>query len=279
MATDSSRTSAYMIRGGAPGRERLRVLARAMRPTTTALLDRVGIPPGARCLDVGCGGGDVTLELAARAGAGGHVVGVDLDDAKLELARAEAAERGVEVEYRVADVTRNDVGAGFDVVYLRFVLTHLPDPGGACRRLHDAVASGGCIVVEDIDMRASFCFPDSPAHDRSVEIYRATAHARGGDPDIGPRLPCLLLEAGFEHAGVTAVQPAGIAVGGVEADIKAIPALTLENIAQTAIAEGVSDPDEVEEVGQALRRLAGNPHVVIGLPRIVQVWARRPQSS
>jgi len=56
----------YVIRGGVEGRERLQMLARVMRPMTLALLDRVDIPRQAVCLDVGCGGGDVTVELARR---------------------------------------------------------------------------------------------------------------------------------------------------------------------------------------------------------------------
>jgi SAM-dependent methyltransferase len=269
MAIESSRTPTYMIRGGLAGRERLRVLARAVRPTTTALLDRVGIPPGAQCLDVGCGGGDVSIELARRAGAGGHVLGIDLDEAKLELARAEAAASGMDVEYRRADICQDDVGTGFDVVYLRFVLTHLRDPAAACQRLRDAARPGGLVIAEDIEMGISFCFPQSPEHDRSVEIYRATGRARGVDPDIGPRLPRLLLGAGLEHGGVTAVQPVGMAPAGAEADIKAIPALTLENIAPAAIEEGTSDAGEIAAVGEALRRLAADPLTLIGLPRIV----------
>ena len=59
-------TPHYVIRGGLEGRERLRVLSRVMWPTTNALLDRIGIAPDARCLDLGCGGGDVTVLLAAR---------------------------------------------------------------------------------------------------------------------------------------------------------------------------------------------------------------------
>jgi 2-polyprenyl-3-methyl-5-hydroxy-6-metoxy-1,4-benzoquinol methylase len=64
----------YIIRGGVEGRERLRVLARVMRPTTLNLFDRVGIRPGMACLDVGCGGGDVTFELADLVGPKGRVV-------------------------------------------------------------------------------------------------------------------------------------------------------------------------------------------------------------
>jgi 2-polyprenyl-3-methyl-5-hydroxy-6-metoxy-1,4-benzoquinol methylase len=97
-------SSTYVIRGGLAGRERLRVLARVMWPTTSALLARVGIAPAARCLDVGCGGGDVSRELAQIA-SDGLVVGTDLDATKVDLARSETATAGVDnIEYRVDDV-------------------------------------------------------------------------------------------------------------------------------------------------------------------------------
>ena len=87
--------SRYMIRGGTAGRERLRALHNASAPATAALLDGVGVAPGMTCLDAGCGGGDVTLELAARVGPTGRVVGLDLDEEKLAVARAEAERAGV----------------------------------------------------------------------------------------------------------------------------------------------------------------------------------------
>ena len=80
----------YLIRGGIAGRERLRLLARVMRPASLALLERAGVTAGLRCLDVGCGGGDVTFDLASLVGITGHVVGVDLDATKVELARGDA---------------------------------------------------------------------------------------------------------------------------------------------------------------------------------------------
>ena len=85
------RRASYIIRGGVSGRERLRILARVMRPSTLALLARVGVRPGMHCLDVGCGGGDVTADLARLVGGEGRVVGFDLDEVKLEIARAEAS--------------------------------------------------------------------------------------------------------------------------------------------------------------------------------------------
>ena len=74
--------SSYVIRGGIPGRERLRVLSRIVHESTTRLLDRVGFSSGMTCLDAGCGGGDVTLELARRVGPDGKVLGIDMDATK-----------------------------------------------------------------------------------------------------------------------------------------------------------------------------------------------------
>ena len=64
----SNNNEQYVIRGGSDGRERLRILARVVRPTTLSLLDRVGLEPGASCLDLGCGGGDVSFDLARLVG-------------------------------------------------------------------------------------------------------------------------------------------------------------------------------------------------------------------
>jgi ubiquinone/menaquinone biosynthesis C-methylase UbiE len=67
----------YVIRGGLEGRERLRVLARVMRASSISLFDRLDLRDGLTCLDVGCGGGDATLELARRVAPRGRVIGVE----------------------------------------------------------------------------------------------------------------------------------------------------------------------------------------------------------
>src|SRR5215468_7907830 len=90
----------YVLRGGEKGAERLRLLARVKWPTTKTLLRRVGLRPGMRCLDVGCGIGAVTLRLAHRVGPTGQAVGIDLDERCLELARQEAARRGLPASFR-----------------------------------------------------------------------------------------------------------------------------------------------------------------------------------
>ncbi|GEM_PF-3302729 len=85
----------YLIRGGEGGCERLALLARTRWPDTAALLARAGLSPGMRCIDLGCGGGHVTLEIARLVAPEGSVAGVDMDEIKLDLARRAAAEGGL----------------------------------------------------------------------------------------------------------------------------------------------------------------------------------------
>ena len=80
----------YVLSSGDAGRERLRILARVMERGTRSLLDKASVSPGQACLDVACGGGDVSQIFADQVGPTGRVVGVDLDVVKLEIARNEA---------------------------------------------------------------------------------------------------------------------------------------------------------------------------------------------
>ena len=268
----------YIIRGGAEGRERLRVLYRVLRGATTALLNRVGVRSGMQCLDAGCGGGDVTLELAGRVVPGGHVIGMDLDETKLELARVEAARCGIDnVTYRAGDVTNGSLPSGFDLVYARFLLTHLVEPEAAVRGFVDSLGPGGICVVEDIDVSGCFCYPESDAYRAAIELYCATALDRGVDPDIGRRLPELLAAAGCEDVSVNVTQPAGARTDlGGELDTKLLMALTIDAITESAVEAGLATSEEVHALAEELHALADDPGTFMSMPRVVQAWGRRP---
>jgi ubiquinone/menaquinone biosynthesis C-methylase UbiE len=260
----------YIIRGGVEGRERLRVLSRVMRPTTLGRLDHVGVGVGMTCLDVGCGGGDVAIDLARLVGPTGKVVGIDIDERGLELAAREIeAQQLAQVELRLADVTSIEAEAEFDLVYARFLLTHLKDPADAIRRIRRLLKPGGALVVEDIDFRGHFCHPDSAALGRYVDLYTQAARRRGGDPHIGPRLPGLLMEAGFHGVEAAVVQPAGVA-----GDVKLVAPITMESIAPAVIAEQLASEEEVQGIVAELHAFARRRDTFVSLPRIVQAWGR-----
>lgn len=189
-------TGEYALEGGQSGKQRLDVLTRVCAPYTNTLLDRVTVPTDARCADVGCGGGHVSQELARRASRG-SVVGIDLDQAVLELAAEAGADAGfTNLEFRRADATQLDAGS-YDVVYARFLLRHVPSPSAVVAAMTAALKPGGALILEDNDFSGYLWHPPSTALERYVSIYRETLHRRGGNPDIAPALPSLLVNAGL----------------------------------------------------------------------------------
>jgi SAM-dependent methyltransferase len=261
----------YIIRGGEAGKARMAVIARVLAPATEALLDRCEPLAGRTAIDAGCGGGEIAFLLARRVGPTGRVIGLDLDAAKLALARDEAAARGLgNLDFRQANVL-DPWPAGADFALIRFVLTHLPAPEAVLARAFAALEPGGILAAEDIDYRGQFCDPPSPAFDRYGELYVAAAQRRGGDPFIGARLGRLLEAAGFADVEVTLAQPFGRA-----GDVKKVASLTFAGIADTLAATGIAQPEEIAHIAAELAALADRPDTTMSFPRIFQARGRAP---
>lgn len=243
-----------------------------MRPSTIPLLQRAGIAPGMACLDAGCGGGDVAFEMARMVSPGGHVVGTDIDDTKLDIARHEAASLDLtNAQFLHADALRDSPGETFDLVHARFLLSHLADPAAALANFHHSLRPGGVLVVEDVDFSGHFCHPANAAFDRYVELYRAASRRKGGDADIGPRLPGLVADAGFVDIEVSVAQHASTA-----GDVKVLTALTMENIVDAVVYEGLADRAEADRLVAELYEFGYRPDTICSTPRIFEVRARRP---
>lgn len=269
----------YIIRGGSAGRERLRLLSRVMSQATSRLLDRVGTRPGLSYLDMGCGGGDVTIELARRAGPSGRVIGEDIDTVKLALAEEEAKAQGFpHILFRYASVyedpsqTLAEQNPAFDFIYVRFLLTHLPNPRTALSRLVARLKPGGVLVVEDIDFSGHLCYPEHPAFRSYHELHIESMHRRGGDPYIGPKLPGMLHAAGLCDVRVNIEQPVGM-----NGEVKLVPAITMENIGEAVLADGLCTKAELANIVRQLHQLAHDETTVTGMPRIVQTWGTAPK--
>jgi ubiquinone/menaquinone biosynthesis C-methylase UbiE len=199
-ATMSGATTTYVMGRTPEEYERLRQQARVWEPATAALLDRVGLAPGARCLDVGCGPGETMRLMAARVGTTGRVVGLDTDAdlGRTAVETLRAAGHG-QCSYLEADVERDpDVpDGGFDLVFGRLVLLHLTDAVAALRRMWRWTAPGGHLVIQDYDLRSVGVHPPLPVVDEWRRVFLGTYEAAGRDVLLGARLPALFAEAGI----------------------------------------------------------------------------------
>jgi ubiquinone/menaquinone biosynthesis C-methylase UbiE len=261
----------YVLRGGQLGYERLKLLARVHRPETAELFRRLGLRPGMRCLDLGCGGGEVTFDLARLVEPDGFVVGIDMDEAKLNLARQDIPGQGVtNVEFRAGNVADWSEPDSYDFVYCRTLLQHLSDPAGLLRRMWAAVRAGGTIAVEDADFDGLFCDPDNSGFAFYAAMYPRVCALNGGDPVVGRKLYRYFGDAGIPAPEVRMHQRAG-----TDSDVKDLAVSTLDSSAAAIADAGLATPGEVAAALADLTAFAARPETVIGDPRLFQVWAVR----
>jgi SAM-dependent methyltransferase len=157
---------------------------------------------GMSLLDVGCGPGTLTCDLAERV-APGAVLGVDLSAEVVEEARSTAAERSTtNVAFKVVDFRQLD--GPFDVVHAHQVLQHVTDPVGALRRMAElARPGGGVVAVRDADYPAKIWYPASEPIDRWRELYLAVTTRNGAQAGAGRRLPAWARAAGLNDTSYT----------------------------------------------------------------------------
>jgi SAM-dependent methyltransferase len=163
------------------------------------------LAPGAYVLDVGCGPGTITADLAARVPEG-QVTGIDAAAGVLAEARDEAGRRGqANVRFETGDVYALDFEDGtFDVVHAHQVLQHLSDPVAALAEMRRVCRPGGLVAARDGDYGGMFWFPDDPELTEWQDLYRNVARVLGGEPDAGRSLLSWARSAGFTDIAASA---------------------------------------------------------------------------
>jgi SAM-dependent methyltransferase len=219
---------------------------------------------GQRLLDVCCGPGTLTLDLARHVGPTGSVVGVDRSESVIAEASAHAAaERSANVTFRAGDFRRLDLAeASFDVVHAHQVLQHLRDPVGALAAMGRLARPGGIVAARDSDYTSFVWTPADPRLDRWREIYLAVSHRNGAAGDAGRWLLRWALDAGFDAADVTYststwtfANPADRAWWG---ELWAERTVT-SSLATQAVEYGLAGQAELEQIAGGFRDWAARP--------------------
>jgi ubiquinone/menaquinone biosynthesis C-methylase UbiE len=258
----------YVICGGKEGAARLNVLARVLAPSTGSLLDTLGPLQGFTIVDAACGGGDVTIDLAKRAGPMGLVFGFDLDTEKLQAAseRVRAANL-TNCAFMHADVTKPWTVRGVNMVYARFILTHLAEPRQLLANAWNALVPGGMMVVEDIDTEGVFWHPASRAVEKFRRLYVEVTQSRGCDPFIGRKLNDLLETSGFAEVCTALVQPYSR-----QGDVKDTITLTFKGIGDSVVSSGLASKEELAGLIAEIDTYASRADTTIAFPRVFQAW-------
>jgi ubiquinone/menaquinone biosynthesis C-methylase UbiE len=259
----------YTIRGGHADADRLERQASVMAQATGAFLVDVGVRPGLACLDVGCGDGQVSIQLARAVGPTGRVVGLDSDPGALEIARRAAEQAGIAVTFVDGDAATAVDHEAFDIAVARLVLSHLVDPMAVVRAMRAALRPGGALAVEDVFAPTLHAEPPVPALDRLVEVYCATVRSHGGDPTIGPRLA-----AHLRAAGLADVRERTVVNRMPSVRQKLFIAELLDNMREAVLTSGAATADELDDLRAVVRAAAERPDTVFFQARMHQVFGR-----
>lgn len=218
---------------------------------------------GRRLLDVGCGPGTITVDLARRV-APGEVLGIDRAPEVIERAAANAAglpDPPGNLRFAVDDVYALDQPDGsFDVVHAHQVLQHLTDPVAALRELRRVLAPAGTLAVRDSDYGGFVWSPADPRLTRWLELYHQVTAANGAEADAGRHLAAWVRAAGFDRATVSsstwtfADRASRAWWGELWAD-----RVTQSAFADQALAYGLSDRAELHALADAWRAWATQP--------------------
>ncbi|KAF2795696.1 methyltransferase UbiE [Melanomma pulvis-pyrius CBS 109.77] len=165
--------------------------------------------PSLKILDVGCGPGTITVDLASRIPQG-FVLAIDPSAEVIEKARKHAEEQGVKnVRFEVGDIFNWKAldgvqEGGFDVVHAHQVLQHLQDPLGALKEMRRLTKVGGIVAIRDVDYSAMNWYPEVDGMRKWLDLYIAVAKGIKCDPNIGKRLHAVAMEAGFPRNDIEA---------------------------------------------------------------------------
>ncbi len=163
------------------------------------------LKPGMTVLDCGCGPGTITIGFAEIV-APGQVVGTEIEESQVALARQNAAQRNISnARFEVADIYALPFEPGsFDAVFISAVLGNLREPVRGVREAYRVLKPGGVIGVKEFDHGGDLYYPMAPALKQYNDCYLRLRSENGHDPESGRKIGSLLLDAGFHSVEMSA---------------------------------------------------------------------------
>ncbi len=265
----------YLLGHGSEEEERLRRLPQELAPDSSRLLDQIGIRQGHRAVDIGCGPQGILDLLSIRVGTTGQVVGVEQNEATVQLAKQFVARQqlsNVEVLHEDAKATGLP-RASFDLVHARLVLVNVPEPQKVVEEMVALARPGGIVASHEADWGTSFCDPPSSAWDRLLKAFETYSRNSGIDLCVGRKTHRL-----FRNSGLIDVQviplihsyPLGNTRRYIVCDL-------LQSVRDGLVSQGLLTDVEYTEGLREIKQHLDDPRTLVIPHLFFQMWGRKPE--
>lgn len=218
------------------------------------------LEPGMSVLDCGCGPGTMTLGFAELVSPG-QVVGIEIEESQVALARENASERNVSnARFEVADIYELPFrDAIFDAVFISAVLGNLREPVRGLREAYRILKPGGVIGVKEFDHGGDLICPLDPALERYGELWRRVRTGHGHDQEGGRKIGAVLLEAGFCDVKMSACHVSIAEPNALLDAAEGFVGLVSEGWGDALRQRGWATSEAIQEMSDAWRRWAEAP--------------------
>ena len=252
---------------------RLQQQAQELAQESTWLFDQIGIGPGSRVVEIGCGPQGCLELLSDRVGAEGYVIGVELSEHAVETARRFLANRGItNAEVRQGHGASTGLETqSFDFATARLVLVNVPEPEKIVAEMVALVKPGGIVALHEADWIAHLCDPALPEWDRLMQALVTYSKENGIDLYIGRRIARMLRAAGLTDIRLNPL------VHVYEPDHSRRPIFLqfVHNLRDRIVERGLLSEPEFAECYSSLERHIGDPNTFVMSHIFVQAWGRK----
>lgn len=240
-----------------------------------AIWERAGFRAGQTILDVGCGPGYTSFDLAGIAGARGRVIAVDESARFIEhLRRRDPVEGMAPIDARVGDAQRLHLDpSSIDAAYQRWVLCFVRNPEAVVEGVARALKPGGVFAIQDyMHYEGIVLAPRSEAFQRFITVVAEAWREHGGDTDIGQKLPALLAKHGMKPVEIAPLHR----VARPHSQLWTWPTIFIETYGAKLLAEGRLTPSEHAALVTDWAARSNDPSAYFCSPPMVDIIAVKP---